>query len=99
MEAILSIMVFVGCHPVVYADDATQQQILDEVRGMRYEQQYNRTLDSWTDSIRRNNRQIQRNWNNDSDYDDDWNNDCDRNTDDWYPDPDGGLVIPGGHFE
>ena len=86
---------------VCYADDYTQQQILDEVRGMRDDAQYNRTLDSWTDSIRRSNRQIQENNrtrqrgtyegmydNYESDYEYDW-----------QPDPDGGLVIPGGHFE
>ena len=83
------------------ADDYTQEQILNEIRDWRYEQQYKRTLDSWTDSIRRNNRQIQENFKRQ-----DWDNNKHRydsyedfEADQWYPDPDGGLVIPGGHFE
>ena len=97
LMSICSLLVFGG---IAFADDYTQQQILNEVRDMNYRQQYNRTLDSWTDSIRRTNRQNNRNmdnWDgNDSDsYEYDWED----SNDNWHPDPDGGLVIPGGHFE
>ena len=85
----------------VMGDDYTQEQILNEIRDMRYEQQYQRTLDSWTDSIRRTNRQIQETFKKS-----DWESNKHRydsyedfEADQWYPDPDGGLVIPGGHFE
>ena len=87
----------------VMADDYTQQQILNEMRDWRYEQQYQRTLDSWTNSIRRNNRQIQENFKRqdrqrgtyEGMYD---NYGSDYESDAWYPDPDGGLVIGDGDY-
>ena len=98
IRILIALILLVPC--ISIADDFTQQRILDEVRGMRDDAQYNRTLDSWTDSIRRTNRLNQernREWDRNERYNryDGYDSDYES----WQPDPDGGLVIPGGHFE
>ena len=97
-KILMYICLILGFAGVCLADDYTQQQILNEMRDYRYEQQYNRTLDSWTDSIRRSNRQIQEN-NRRMDREERGYDSWDTDYESWQPDPDGGLVIPGGHFE
>ena len=48
------------------ADDYTQEQILDEVRTIRENQENWRTWDQLGKSIRRNNEQFEQNWNSNS---------------------------------
>ena len=50
----------------VMSDDYTQQQILDEVRTIRENQETWRTWNQLGESIRRNNEQFEQNWNSSS---------------------------------